>query len=210
MQRRVVRPLAVVLSIAASGLYAPAVDGVVLAVGTSAPEAFIGTFASGVFGLLNDQTLPRPTAKLRLRAMMRDRFAVAEIGIRLIRRYRAELSAAQLAAYEAALPEYLINLYADRLYDYTNANLKIVRAVPHGSSGAVDVVTQVSTPGRKPHEVIWSVRKTPADRWMIINVTISGINLTLTQEADFNAYIGRQGFDALVHSMESTSNRVAG
>ena len=43
---------------------------------------------------------------------------------------------APLAAYKAALPDYLVGAYADRLYDYANAKLEVVRATPSGDSAA--------------------------------------------------------------------------
>ena len=49
---------------------------------------------------------------------------------------------------------------------------------------------------------IWSVTKTPQG-YKVSNLTVAGINLTLTQAADFDAYIQRNGFDKLVAFMKS-------
>ena len=42
---------------------------------------------------------------------------------------------------------------------------------------------------------------------MINGLTVEGLNLTLTQEADFAAYIQKNGFDQLVEFMKSKNAR---
>jgi phospholipid transport system substrate-binding protein len=44
---------------------------------------------------------------------------------------------------------------------------------------------------------------------MVNNLTVSGINLSLTQEADFNAYIEKNGFDALVTFLKTANSKSA-
>jgi phospholipid transport system substrate-binding protein len=72
-----------------------------------------------------------------------------------------------------------------------------------------DVATRVTRPGASPIDAIWQVKKTPAGKMMINNLTVSGINLSLTQEADFNAYIEKNGFDALVTFLKTANTKSA-
>jgi phospholipid transport system substrate-binding protein len=72
-----------------------------------------------------------------------------------------------------------------------------------------DVVTRVTRPGSQPVEAIWQIKKTPAGGLMVNNLTVSGINLSLTQEADFNAYIQKNGFDALVAFLKNANSKAA-
>jgi phospholipid transport system substrate-binding protein len=37
----------------------------------------------------------------------------------------------------------------------------------------------------------------------VTNLTVAGINLALTQAADFDAYVQKNGFDALITFMKS-------
>src|SRR3546814_10796511 len=84
--------------------------------------------------------------------------------------------------YSAAFPDYVVGTYADRLYDYANADLTIVRVQPVGSGYAV--FSRVTQPGQsRPFEAIWSVMKI-GDKFQITNLTVAGVNLALTQEAD--------------------------
>src|SRR3712207_7813736 len=62
-----------------------------------------------------------------------ENFAVTEIGNRLIRRHRATLTPAQYNAYMTAFPDYVVGTYADRLYEYANSDLKVIRTIPRGA-----------------------------------------------------------------------------
>ncbi|KPF67418.1 hypothetical protein IP88_12220 [alpha proteobacterium AAP81b] len=171
-----------------------------------AAAAFIERLSSDGFAVLRDQSLGRDAARAKFRTMLQQNVALADIGNRLIRRQRASITPAQYAAYQAALPEFILNAYASRLYAYADARVTIVRSVPRG--GYVDVVTRVTRPGGAPIDAIWQVRKA-ASGWQLHGLSVGGVNLSLTQEADFAAYIQKNGFDALVDFMKTANSRSA-
>ena len=127
-----------------------------------------------------------------------------DIGNRLIRRHVRTISRAQYQAYQAAFPDYVVDTYTDNLFEFADSNLKIVRTVPRGTRGAVDVYTRVvRNDGAQPIDSIWTVKPGPSGAYVVDNLTVAGVNLSLTQEADFNAYIQKNGFDALVAFMKN-------
>ncbi len=164
---------------------------------------FITRLSDEAFGVLRDTSLSREQARQRFRELLRRNFAVEQTGMRLIRRWRApnspiQLTQAQIDAYRAALPDYLVNTYSDRLYDFASARVQVVRSVPRGSRGDVDVITRITDPrGGRPVDATWHVGFA-GQRPMVTNLTVNGINVALTQEADFNAFVERNGFDALI------------
>ena len=176
--------------------------------GNPAAQAFIEKLAADAFALLRDKSLSRDTARGNFRTMLRENVALSEIGDRLIRRQRASISPAQYAAYQSALPEFVLNAYADRLYDYSDASIKTLRTVRRNASIS-DVYTRVTRPGAQPINAIWQVKQLPGGKMVLNNLSVSGINLSLTQEADFNAYIQKNGFDALVTFLKSANTRSA-
>ncbi len=174
---------------------------------TAAGE-FVSNLADKAFAVLKE-TSSKPAIKAKFRAMLKDNFAVEDAGARLIRRYRNQITPAQLAAYQAVLPDYVVNIYADRLINYSDADVKIVRTQPHGSTGSVDVFSKIGVAGKAPFDIIWLVQKGPSGKWLVGNVTVSGVNLSLTQEADFSAIIAKQGFDGLVALMKASNAKSA-
>lgn len=173
-----------------------------------AAGAFIEKLSSEAFAVLRDDSLSKQARKAKFRTMLEQNVALADIGNRLIRRQRATITPAQYSAYQAALPEFILNAYTDRLSAYENASVKVVRTVARNSS-VTDVYAKVSQPGQSPVDTIWQVKKTPGGKMMLSNLTASGINLALTQEADFNAYIQKNGFDALVAFLKTANSKSA-
>src|SRR3546814_745906 len=181
-------------------------------VGYSAPAAaqaaadqpaarFIDQLSDKAFAILRNKSLSREEARRQFRVMLKQNVAVKQVGDRLIRGFRSQVTPQQYAAYNAAFPDYVVGTYADRPYDYAYADLSIVRVQPVGSGYAV--FSRVHQPGQsRPLEAVWSVVKI-GDKFQITNLTVAGVNLALTQEADFRSVIQRNGFDALVRFMES-------
>ncbi len=185
-----------------------AAGGAATSAETTAAGQFISNLADKVFAVLKENQSKSAT-KAKFRGLLKDNFAVETAGAKLIRRYRNQITPAQLAAYQAALPDYVVNIYADRLIAYGDATVKVVRTQAHGPTGNVDVFSHIVVPGKKELDIIWLVEKAAGGKWLIDNVTVSGVNMSLTQEADFSAYIAKNGFDALVAMMKSSNARTA-
>ncbi len=176
--------------------------------GDPAAAAFIEKLSGDAFAVLRDKSLPRAASREKFRTMLQENVALDDIGNRLIRRQRATITPAQYAAYQAALPEFVLNAYADRLYDYADAKVLVLRTIARGPV-LNDVYSRVTRPGSQPIDAIWQVKKLPSGRYMLNNLTVSGINLSLTQEADFNAYAEKNGFDALVAFLKTANGKSA-
>ena len=211
--------VSITTSVAAIGLaIVPALPAVAAPAAPSATAAtpaeaaaageFVATLVDQAFAVLRESQ-SKAAIKVKFRGMLKDNFAVDEVGLRLIRRYRNQVTPAQLAAYQAVLPDYVINVYADRLVNYSNATVKVVRTQAHGASGAVDVFSRVTTPGKDPFDIIWLVEKGAGGKWLVANGTVSGVNISLTQEADFSSIIAKNGFDALIAMMKTANTKSA-
>lgn len=175
---------------------------------TAAAGQFISNLADKVFAVLKENQ-SKGAIKAKFRGLLKDNFAVDTAGAKLIRRYRNQITPAQLVAYQSALPDYVVNVYADRLIAYGDATVKVVRTQAHGPTGNVDVFSHIIVPGKKELDIIWLVEKSSGGKWLIDNVTVSGVNMSLTQEADFSAFIAKNGFDALVAMMKSSNAHTA-
>lgn len=173
-----------------------AISPAAAAIDNQDPGRFVQSLATTGFGVLKGN---KASARGQFRTILGQHFAVDAIGDRLIRRWRPKVSAAQYQAYKAALPNFIIGTYADRLYDYADASIKIVRVQNQGDNAAV--LTQVTKPGERPVNAIWSLSKVGSG-YKVTNLTVAGINLAVAQTADFDAYVQRNGFDALIAFMK--------
>lgn len=160
------------------------------------PGRFVQSLATTGFATLQGD---KAAARGKFRALLAQHFAVDAIGDRLIRRWRPQISQAQYAQYKAAFPGFIIGTYADRLYDYSDAGVKVIRVQNQGANAAV--LTQVTRPGSRPVNAIWTVTNT-GNGYKVTNLTVGGVNLAVTQGADFDSYVQKNGFDALVNFMK--------
>jgi len=184
----------------ASGVLLPAmISPAMAAVDTSDPQRFVQTLTTDGFAAMRSGN--REAAKAKFRALLAQNVAVDMIGDKLIRRWLPTINPAQHQAYKAALPGYVVGTYADRLFEYANATVRVVRSQPTAGGGA-DVFTQVTKPGQQPIAATWSLTKVGSD-WKVLNLNVAGINVAMAQAADFDSVIQRQGFDALVRQMNA-------
>ena len=192
------RNAVVVVALSIVSLAMPGPSPAYAAVNDQQPGPFVDTLSGEAFVAL--RTGDKAAAKSQFRTLLAQYFAVDQIGERLIRRWSPKITPEQHAAYKAAFPNFIIGTYADRLFDYAHAEVKVVRTVPQGNSAAV--MTQVVNPGASPVTVIWTVERVGGG-YKVSNLTVSNINLALTQAADFDAYIQKNGFDKLVAFMKA-------
>lgn len=169
---------------------------------------FIMALSKEAFAILRNKQLQRDDARRQFRSMLKENVAVTEIGAKLIRRHLPpKITDDQYRRYQAAFPDFVVGSYADRLYAYADAEFRLLAARPRGTRGDIDVVTRVTNKGAEPFDSVWAVRKGADGQYRITNLTVAGVNLTITQEADFDAYIRRNGFDALVDFMQKSGSR---
>lgn len=179
--------------LAAPGALAPASA----AVSQSSPEAFVESLAED--GLTALRTGTESQKRARFRSLLREHFAVGQIGDRLIRRWRSRISDAQYRSYQRALPGFILGTYADRLTAYSRANVQVVNSRRNGGSYLVQ--TRITNPGSRAVTAIWYLTRS-GGQYQVYNMRVAGINLTLNQAQDFDSYIQRNGFDRLVTFME--------
>jgi len=193
------RTLMIALAGSVAALTVPlATAPVAAAVDSSDPQRFVQTLTTDGFAAM--RTGSKAAAKAQFRTLLSTNVAVDQIGDRLIRAWLPKITPAQKAAYKAALPAYIVGTYADRLMEYSDATVKVIRTQP--SAGGVDVVTQVIKPGRQPIPAVWSVVQV-GGAWKVANLRVAGINVAMAQAADFDSVIQREGFDALIQRMKA-------
>ncbi len=104
----------------------------------------------------------------------------------------------QRAQFLDLFTEYLLNSYARHLGSYRAETLVIVAS---HAVGPQDVLVETLVEGRdgtaKP---VWRVRAEDG-RYQIIDVSIKGVSLALTQRREFAAVINSQGLDGLLEML---------
>jgi phospholipid transport system substrate-binding protein len=135
--------------------------------------AFVERLSSEFVAMLNDTSLTKEARRDKFRALLEQNVALKEVGDRLIWRELPTIAPEQYAAYQAALPNYLLYLYAHRLDSYAKATMR-VRSTVVRSPTVTEVHSRISGPGEPPVDAVWTVMKMPDGKMMISNLKISG------------------------------------
>ena len=130
-----------------------------------------------------------------LRGLVRRGFNLELISQFVLGRFWHRATAEQRAEFQELFTEYLTNSYARHLGTYQAETLNIVASRPVGSQ---DVLVETSVEGSDgTANPIWRVRA-EAGAYKIIDVSIEGVSLALTQRQEFATVISRQGLDGLL------------
>lgn len=165
-----------------------------------AAAGFIDSLAGEAFDVIRAGDPSSSETRATLRDMLAENFDVGYIGNYLIRRHRSSISEDQYKAYMSIFPRWVVGAYTNNLFAFKDARLNVIRAVPRGARGDIEVYTRVNPASGSPINAVWQVRKS-AGEFKIRNLKVSNVNMAVAQEEDFNAFIRNRGFDALVEKM---------
>ena len=130
-----------------------------------------------------------------LRGLVRRGFNLELTSQFVLGKYWHRATARQRTEFQDLFTEYLLNSYARRIGSYQAETLNIVASHPVGSK---DVLVETSIEGRDgATNPIWRVRAQDGV-YKIIDVSIDGVSLALTQRREFATVINRQGLDGLL------------
>lgn len=104
-------------------------------------------------------------------------------------------TADQRAEFQGLFTEYLVNSYARHIGSYQAETLAIIASHPVGSKDVLVETSVESSEGAT--NPIWRVRA-QGDEYKIIDVSIDGVSLALTQRREFAAVINNRGLDGLL------------
>ncbi len=165
---------------------------------TSPQEAarFVESLGNEAVTLLAAAKTRAPEArKAALRDLIHRGFNLALTSQFVLGKYWTRATPKQRAEFQDLFTEYLLNSYARHLAFYQAETLSIVASHPVGHK---DVLVETSVQGRDgAANPVWRVRAQQG-RYKIIDVSIDGVSLALTQRREFAAVVNRHGLDGLL------------
>lgn len=130
-----------------------------------------------------------------LRDLVRRAFNLKLTSQFVLGKYWNRATARQRVEFQDLFTEYLLNSYSRHIGSYHAETLSIVASHP---VGAQDVLVETSvTSDDGATNPIWRVRA-QGGIYKIIDVSIDGVSLALTQRREFASVINRQGLDGLL------------
>jgi len=171
--------------------------------------AFFEEMSSEAFAVLRNPDLSKEEQKAEFRRLFKKGTAVEELGPLLLGYHRRRFSAEQLKRYTDLLPDYVVAIYTDRLFDEGNETVSIQNTYTQGSSD-VWIVTKVTSPlGGDDLRADWRIRRLDDGRFSLLDVKVENISLFQTKKDEFMAYLGRRGIEAFLKQLSEDVAKAA-
>lgn len=142
----------------------------------------------------------------RLKALVRDGFDLPLIGRFVLGRFWRQADRDQRAQFQNLFAEHLVNSYARQLDRYRAETLAVVDSRPVGTKDVL-VETRVESP-EGPLVTGWRVRG-GTGRHRIVDVTVDGISLVLTERQEFVTAAKTLGLEGLLAAMRTKARNRA-
>ncbi len=154
-------------------------------------DEFIRVLAGEAIQKLADETLSEAQRESEFRDFLIKAFDVRVIGRFVLGRYWRVATPAEREEFETLFLEFVVHTYARRLGQYGGETLRIRDTLGDGGQDTV-VRSEIISPGFPDVRVDWRVRRTGED-YRIVDVTVEGVSLAITQRDEFAAVIRSSG-----------------
>lgn len=172
----------------------------------SEAKAFITNLADRAVATLTSPDIPEDQRVADARALLRENFAIPQIGRWILGRYWRTATPQERTEYMSLFEDMIISVYVERFDEYSGETLTVVDAVPAGSKGDILVGSRLNRAAGDPVKVGWRVRRMDSGL-MVLDVVVAGVSLAQTQRAEFAAVIQRNGnrVEGLLEEMRARS-----
>ena len=161
---------------------------------TAAPDTadeFIRVLAGEAIQSLADETLSEAQRESEFRDFLVKAFDVRVVGRFVLGRYWRVATPAEREEFETLFLEFVVRTYARRLGQYGGETLRIRDTLSDGDADTV-VRSEIVSSGFPDVRIDWRVRRT-GDSYRIVDVTVEGVSLAITQRDEFAAVIRSSG-----------------
>ena len=173
----------------------------------TASAQFIKQIGDQAISVLRSQTASLDQRETQFRLILSQNFDVAFIGRFVLGRHWQRANAEQQSDYLRLFQDFLVKTYASRMGGYAGETLVIVAERDGGGRDTV-VRTRIDRPAGPPIEADWRVRQQDIG-YRIIDVEVGGISMAITQRAEFDSLVQRNGVDGLIEVLRAKTSRLA-
>ena len=113
----------------------------------------------------------------------------------------------QRADYLELFGEFIVKTYAKRLGGYSGEAFVVLKSTVTGKKRDVIVKTRIDRPSGPPLKASWRVRRF-GDQDKIIDVSVEGVSMAVTQRQEFASVTRRSGLEGLLQILRARTERL--
>lgn len=129
----------------------------------------------------------------KFRALLEAGFDIPRISRFVLGRFWNAASDAERKEFAALFEDWVVRTYSARFRDYSGETIKVTGTRPESDISAV-VLSQFVSPGApQPAKVEWHVRRESDGAYKVVDVSVEGVSMALTQRDEIAAVADRNG-----------------
>lgn len=165
-------------------------------------EAFIERVGQRTVDTLKDASLPAPEKLGRLKRVLDESIDLDYLARVILGRHWRSASEEQRREYLRLFDAIVIEAMAERLGSYSGQGFQIAssRALDERDTFVSTLITRVAS-GAAPFRVDWRTRKGGDGTFKVIDITVEGVSLVVTQRSEVDEIVNRNGLDGLLAEM---------
>ncbi|HVA15014.1 MAG TPA: ABC transporter substrate-binding protein [Stellaceae bacterium] len=177
-----------VLALAAALLGSPA-----RAMQAADPSTLISQLVNQAIGIIQNKQVSEQDRQTKFRNLLESGFDIPRISRFVLGRYWRSASAEQRQQFDRLFEEWVVRTYSARFHDYSGETIQVTGTRPESDSATVVLSQFVSPNGGPPAKVEWHVRKSSDRDYKVVDVSVEGVSMALTQRDEIAAVADRNG-----------------
>lgn len=155
-------------------------------------QNFITNLAKKGVNFLEDGSQTKEEKEEAFQKLLRENFDMKTIGRFSLGKYWRDASKEQQEEYLTLFENMIVDVYSRRFGEYDGQELKITDTEPVGKRDIL-VSSQIIQSSGPNISVAWRVRNGKTGAMKIVDISVEGVSMSLTQRADFSSVIQRGG-----------------
>lgn len=172
------------------------------------PSTLVNQLVNQAIGIIADKQETEQDREIKFRNLLQAGFDIPRISRFVLGRYWAGATDQQRQQFNQLFEDWIVRTYSARFTDYSGETIQVTGTRPESDTTTVVLSQFISTNGAPPAKVEWHVRKNGASDFEIVDVSVEGVSMALTQRDEIAAVADRSGgsLDGLNKAMEDKIN----
>ena len=168
------------------------------------PSTLVNQLVTQAINVIVDKNSTEDQREQKFRSLLQTGFDIPRISRFVLGRYWNVANDEQRKQFSALFEDWIVRTYTARFTKYSGEKIQVIGTRSEGPTTTVVTSQFVSPSGGPSAKVEWVVRKSGDNDYAIVDVSVEGVSMALTQRDEIAAVADRNGgtIDGLHHATQ--------
>lgn len=157
------------------------------------PSALINQLVTQAINVIVDKNSTENQREQKFRSLLQTGFDIPRISRFVLGRYWTAADDNQRKQFSELFEDWIVRTYTARFTQYSGEKIQVTGTRSEGPTTTVVVTQFVSPNGGPAAKVEWVVRKSGDNDYTIVDISVEGVSMALTQRDEIAAVADRSG-----------------